>query len=87
MGELRKNNRSDYRMKFGLKSKFSGEIIDRMDLANIGLNGAKTYFMGRKQLSEEKFDELFEVEVDNEREAFVGRYDWWKEEPKTPDEI
>ena len=48
-------------MIFELVSKGHEEPIDRVDMANIGLAGAKTYFMGRKQLSEEDFDKMFEV--------------------------
>ena len=48
-------------MIFELVSKTHSEPIDRVDLSNIGLQGAKTYFMGRKQLSEEDFDKMFEV--------------------------
>ena len=67
-------------MIFELVSKGHEEPIDRVDMANIGLAGAKTYFMGRKQLSEEDFDKMFEVKVSPNKQAFVGKYDWWKEE-------
>ena len=46
-------------MTFELVSKGSKESIDRINISQAGLQEAKTYFMGRKQLSE-KFDELFE---------------------------
>ena len=72
-------------MIFELISKSHSEPIDRVDLANIGLQGAKTYFMGRKQLSEEDFDKVFEVKSAKEKHAFIGKYDWWKEEQTNPD--
>ena len=42
-------------MIFELISKIHSEAIDRVDLSDIGIQGAKTYFMGRKQLSYEQF--------------------------------
>ena len=72
-------------MIFELISKSHPEPIDRVDLANIGLQGAKTYFMGRKQLSEEDFDKMFEVKASPHKQAFIGKYDWWKEEQTNPD--
>ena len=72
-------------MIFELVSKTHSEPIDRVDLANIGNQGAKTYFMGRKQLSEEQFDKMFEVKASPNKQAYVGKYDWWKEESKNLD--
>ncbi len=72
-------------MIFELVSKTHAEPIDRVDLANIGIQGAKTYFMGRKQLSEEQFDKMFEVKASPNKQAYVGKYDWWKEESKNLD--
>ena len=48
-------------MIFELVSKGQEEPIDRVDMANVGVAGAKTYFMGRKQLPEEEFDKIYEV--------------------------
>jgi hypothetical protein len=39
--------------------------------------------MHRKQLNEEQFDKLFSVKD----HPYVGRYDWWKEEPKKLDDF
>ena len=72
-------------MIFELVSKTHAEPIDRVDLANIGIQGAKTYFMGRKQLSEEQFDKMFEVKASPNKQEYVGKYDWWKEESKNLD--
>ena len=41
--------------------------------------------MGRKQLSEEQFDKMFEVKASSNKQAYVGKYDWWKEESKNLD--
>tara|TARA_X000001382_G_scaffold128646_1_gene118823 strand:- start:3872 stop:4102 length:231 start_codon:yes stop_codon:yes gene_type:complete len=72
-------------MIFELFSKRHSESIDRIDLANMGVQGARTYFMGRKQLSEEEFDKVFEVKASPHKRAWVGKYDWWKEESKNLD--
>ena len=45
-------------MIFELVSKGHEEPIDRVDMSNVGVQGAKTYFMGRKQLPEEEFDKI-----------------------------
>ena len=72
-------------MIFELVSKGQSEAIDRVDLANIGIQGAKTFFMGRKQLSEEEFDKIFEVKASPHKQAYIGKYDWWKEETNNLD--
>ena len=36
-------------------------IVDRKDLSDIGINGAKTFFMGRKKIEKEEFDKLWSV--------------------------
>jgi len=66
-------------MIFELISKIHSEAIDRVDLSDIGIQDAKTYFMGRKQLSEEQFDEMFEVKKKQKYQK-PKNYDWWKEE-------
>ena len=72
-------------MIFELVSKGQEEPIDRVDMANVGVAGAKTYFMGRKQLPEEEFDKIYEVKSAPSKQANVGKYDWWKEETKNLD--
>ena len=66
-------------MIFELVSKGHEEPIDRVDMSNVGVQGAKTYFMGRKQLSEEDFDKMFEVKKKQKYQK-PKNYDWWKEE-------
>ena len=37
-------------------------IVDRKDLSDdIGVRGARTFFVGRKQIGEKEFDELWKV--------------------------
>lgn len=74
-------------MKFVLVNKYD-EIISRVDLGDVGLNGAKTYFKGMKKIPEDKdFDKLWKVmteqEYDNQFKATLQnqrKYEWWKEE-------
>ena len=70
-------------MKFELVNKTTEEVVDTVDLANVGKSGAKTLFMHRKQLKEEQFDKLFSVKD----HPYVGRYDWWKEESTQLDDF
>jgi len=71
----------------------TNEIVDRVDLASeVGLSGAKTFFMGRKKVSaggEVWFDSLWKVitkkEYDLNQEAFQRKpsneqIQWWKDE-------
>jgi len=67
-------------MTFELVSKGSKESIDRINISQAGLQEAKTYFMGRKQLSEKQFDELFEVKKAKDYHVPPLDYKWWKEE-------
>ena len=36
-------------------------IVDRKDLSDIGINGARTFFIHRKQIDKKVFDELWKV--------------------------
>ena len=48
-------------MKFVLVNKYD-EIVSRVDLGDVGLNGAKTYFKGMKKMPDDKdFDKLWKV--------------------------
>ena len=70
-------------MTFELVSKNSEEIIDKID--NLNKESAKFYFMGRKQLSEDSFDELFDVVKTEPEKRYVKPYKWLKEENTKPD--
>ena len=37
------------------------EIVDRKDLSDIGINGARTFFIHRKQIDKEEFNTLWKV--------------------------
>ena len=53
-------------MKFVLVNKYD-EIVSRVDLGEVGVNGAKTYFKGVKKLPEDKdFDKLWKVMTEQE---------------------
>jgi len=69
-------------MKYRLVNRRTKEIIDTKDLSDdIGISGARTYFMGVKKLSDEKFDELWEVK------GTTYKYPrWWEEEKLIIDE-
>tara|TARA_Y100000996_G_scaffold349068_1_gene287749 strand:- start:243 stop:470 length:228 start_codon:yes stop_codon:yes gene_type:complete len=71
-------------MIFELVSKSHSEPIDRVNIADIGVQVAKTYFMSRKQLSEEEFDKVFEVK-EKQKYQKPQNYDWWKEESNNLD--
>ena len=69
-------------MKYNLVNKKTKEIITTIDLSDdIGVSGARTYFMGVKKLSGEKFDELWEIK------GTTYKYPaWWIEEKSITDE-
>ena len=50
-------------MEFELVNKRTNEIIDTKNLADVLLNGAKTYFVRMKDMKEKEFDKLFEVKI------------------------
>jgi|TARA_B100000959_G_scaffold18546_1_gene17960 hypothetical protein len=69
-------------MKYRLVDRRTKEIITSVELgSNVGISGARTYFMGVKKLSGEKFDELWEV-----KGITYKQYDWWKEDKSITDE-
>lgn len=82
-------------MQYVLVNKLD-EIVDKVDMSDVGLNGAKTYFVGRKQIEEEKFDKLWKVmsrqeydtqfEITNRKPSSVTPYQWWEEDKVETDE-
>jgi len=71
-------------------------IIDTVDLASdVGLTGAKTFFIGRKQIPYENFIQLWKVmtrdEYDRKLEmglrkpSSYGQIEWWKEDKEITD--
>ena len=78
-------------MKFQLVIKNTGDIITVTDRKVFGLNEAKAYYIRMKQLKEEEFDKLYEVEEYKQPKGMPPRinehtgrnwseYKWWKEE-------
>ena len=74
-------------MKYVLIDK-GDNVIDKVDLAgNVGLSGAKTFFIGRKQIGKKEFDNMWrvmsETDYDTQRELSNRegkQYEWWREE-------
>ena len=74
-------------MKYVLVDK-GDNVIDKVDLAgNVGLSGAKTFFIGRKQIGKKEFDNMWrvmsETDYDTQRELSNRegkQYEWWREE-------
>ena len=76
-------------MKYYLVDKYD-DIITKVELGDdIGLSGAKTYFLGVKRLEEEKFDKLWKVMTEEQwnlqfkaslQNRQSGAYEWWKED-------
>ena len=78
-------------MKFQLVMKNTGDIITVTDRKVFGLDEAKAYYIRMKQLKEEEFDKLYEVEEYRRPKGMPPRinehtgrnwseYKWWKEE-------
>ena len=72
-------------MKFVLVDK-GDNIVDRVDLQDVGVNGARTYFVGRKQIEDEEFDKIWKVmseeRYNNLHTASLQnkQYEWWKDD-------
>jgi hypothetical protein len=47
-------------MVFQLINKNTNEVIDSVDLSNVGKEGAKTFFRERKKLPQDEFDKILE---------------------------
>ncbi len=84
-------------MQFYLVNKLD-EIIDKVDLGDVGVNGARTYFIGRKQIDDTEFDKLWRVMTKEQydtnfknnlqnRQMGNMKYEWWKEDQAETDEM
>ena len=78
-------------MKYVLVDKIDN-IVDRVELGSeVGISGAKTFFVGRKKIDEKEFDNMWKVmterQYNNQFTASLQnkQYEWWKEEPTNPD--
>ena len=84
-------------MKYVLVDKHD-YITTAAELAsNVGLSGAKTYFVGLKQIEEKEFDKLWRVMSEDEwdtqfklglqgRQNEKLKYKWWEEDKAITDE-
>jgi len=79
-------------VKYVLVDKYDN-IITSVDLAsNVGLSGAKTYFVGIKQIDEKEFDKLWKVmserDYDLQFKASLQnrQYKWWEEDKAITDD-
>ena len=73
-------------MKYVLVDK-GDNIVDRVELeSEVGLSGAKTFFLGRKQIDEKEFDIIWKVmserQYNNQYTASLQnkQYEWWKDD-------
>ena len=67
-------------------------------MSDVGVNGARTYFIGRKQIDAESFDKLWKVMTETDydtnfknnlqnRQMGNMKYEWWKEDKAETDEM
>ncbi len=77
-------------------------IVSTVELgSNVGISGAKTYFVGVKKIDEKSFDKLWKVmhhrdydkkfklhtrKPSSERTDYPGYIRWWEEEKEITDE-
>jgi hypothetical protein len=84
-------------VRFYLVNKLD-EIVDKVDIGDVGLNGARTYFIGRKQIDAKEFDKLWKVMTKEQydtnfknnlqnRQMGKMKYEWWKEDKAETDEV
>jgi len=71
-------------MKYNLVSKHTNEVVHTIDLSDqVGISGARTYFIGTKKLDEKEFDKLWEVKYQKPSKDPIK---WWVEEKEITDE-
>jgi hypothetical protein len=74
-------------MKYVLVDR-GDNIVDRVELgSDVGVTGARTYFVKRKQIESEKFDQIWKVMAEDQYEIqrdLANRqnkqHEWWKED-------
>ena len=78
-------------LKYLLVDKYD-EIITKIDLGDdVGISGARTYFIGTKNIEEKEFDKLWRVMSKSQydtvyknnlqhRQMEKRKYEWWKDE-------
>tara|TARA_B100000953_G_C17804154_1_gene353118 strand:- start:19 stop:249 length:231 start_codon:yes stop_codon:yes gene_type:complete len=71
-------------VKYNLVSKHTNEVVHTVDLSDeVGISGARTYFIGTKRLDSKEFDKLFEVKY---KVMSKNPIRWWVEEKAITDE-
>ena len=71
-------------MKYNLVSRHTKEVVHTIDLSDdIGIGGARTYFIGDKKLDPKEFDKLWEVKYYRMSKDPIK---WWEEEKSITDE-
>ena len=84
-------------MKFYLVDKYDNINTTAILESGVGVSGAKTYFLGIKNLDEKEFDKLWRVmtqeQWDNsfklglqDRQNDKLKYKWWEEDKAITDE-
>ena len=69
------------------------KLVHTVDLAsNVGLSGARTYFLGMKRIESKEFDKLWKVKTEAaylkgtvERTDYPGYIRWWEEDKEITD--
>ena len=77
-------------------------VVNTVELgSNVGISGARTYFLGVKRIDEKSFDKLWKVmsqrgydekfkshtrKPSSERTDYLGYIRWWEEDKKITDE-
>ena len=71
-------------MKYNLVSRHTKEVVHTVDLSDeIGISGARTYFIGSKKLKPKEFDKLWDVKY---YKMSKNPIKWWEEEKSITDE-
>ena len=83
-------------MKYVLVDR-EDNLVHTVDLAsNVGLTGARTYFIGIKRLDRKEFNKLWKVMTETDYKtqydnghrkpsSHPGYIEWWKDERTNPD--
>ena len=69
-------------------------VVDIKDLSDeVGLDGARNYFVGRKQIPYENFIQIWKVMTKDEYDKLLNlshrqnkQYEWWKEDKEITDD-
>ena len=69
-------------------------VVDIKDLSDeVGLGGARNYFVGRKQIPYENFIQIWKVMTKDEYDKLLNlshrqnkQYEWWKEDKEITDD-